>query len=720
MKNVIDKSNDVSTKQGDFRSSSIYMASLGTKTNAATDYTYDANGNLKKDLNKDIGTSSLEDIVYNHLNLPQTVTVRTTGGVVKGTITYTYDAAGSKLKKVVTETSQPTKTTLYLGGSVYQEDTLQFIAHEEGRVRFITANGATPAKFEYDYFLRDHLGNTRMVLTEEIKSDPYPTLGFEGVSGSQQVNEQNTYWENNNGQSINVLSVRTARPGSFGTNITNGSYVRIVRKSTTSIGATKFLKVMAGDRIHARVDYYYTATNTNNTSATPVTSFVNSITSSFANTGTPGGIIKGDAATITTQLQANFTFTNLLNTAPSTSGSNQAPKAYMNILFFDDQFKFDATNSVVVKVAYTPNTKGTLSRDFSNAITANKSGYVYVYFTNESDALVYFDNFIVTHERGRMLEETQYGVWGNTLQGISSAALNFGKGNKYKYNGKEKQDKEFSDRGGLDWYDYGARMYDNQIGRWMAVDPLSDKYFGLSSYCFVNNNPIVFYDPDGKLIRDSKSQLVFLSMGTFTYNSSSGPVLLEAGYIFANDGTRILAYRNLSTNKGMDTDCHGVSFGDGEYWIDNEQVPAILKSDGYEEITDMKSVNGLDYVIYTDASNKVLDSRTIIFIDLAKKKILVYGQGGEDPASYTTTIEKAFPTATGKRFFRKKQKDKIYSDYEISQLQKNIYSTVSPADVEKDRNRSSELEKQKKKREAFFSSSLQEQRESRGSILVSY
>ncbi|WP_199858514.1 DUF6443 domain-containing protein [Flavobacterium sp. Root901] len=116
--------------------------------NTVDDYSYDVNGNMIKDNNKNITS-----ITYNNLNLPAQVTFAATGNIV-----YLYNAAGEKVQKVVTVTSPAGVTTTdYLGGYQYVNTTLKFFPTTEGYVEAVTASS-----FKYIYQYKDHLGNIRL------------------------------------------------------------------------------------------------------------------------------------------------------------------------------------------------------------------------------------------------------------------------------------------------------------------------------------------------------------------------------------------------------------------------------------------------------------------------------------------------------------------------------------------------------------------------------
>jgi len=70
-------------------------------------------------------------------------------------------------------------------------------------------------------------------------------------------------------------------------------------------------------------------------------------------------------------------------------------------------------------------------------------------------------------------------------------------GSDFAYNFNGKRDDKWNGNGSS-YGDFGARMMDNRLGRWMSVDPKAGKFPNESHYAFCSDNPIVYVDPDGK------------------------------------------------------------------------------------------------------------------------------------------------------------------------------------------------------------------------------
>ena len=165
---------DNSNKLSSVTDNSTNTRGFNDRNKSGNDYAYDASGNLTQDLNKGL------TIGYNFLNLPKSVTRSDT------TIGYTYDATGRKLKK----TFPGQQDHYYIDGIEYDGSSLLFAMTEEGRVR-----PKGDGTYTYDYFLKDHLGNIRVVLNAiEGTQQPmvYPAATMETMSAAT----ESTYYSN--------------------------------------------------------------------------------------------------------------------------------------------------------------------------------------------------------------------------------------------------------------------------------------------------------------------------------------------------------------------------------------------------------------------------------------------------------------------------------------------------------------------------------------------
>lgn len=493
----------------------------GANAAGTADYVYDANGNLVIDLNKNAkdlaGVVGANGIKYNFLDKPEQIRI-----AGKGTIKIVYSADGEKLQRVfIPETAGSSTITTYINEFVYQETSttltqasnppfagtglaLSFINFEEGRIRVITTTSQSNTYGDLltvngsltlpnskmgvlDYFIMDYQQNVRMILTDEARA----AQNVASMETTRASVEDPIFGQT--GAANEVETTRFNKPAGWTGNSTI-SVSRLGNIAGKNIGPNTLQKVMAGDVVNATVKYYYqSATGGDNPNI--VNNLLSSLIGNLNTSNATNSLVKGGSSGINTQLGGTTGFVNAVK--PTGSGGT-TPLAFLTILFFDERFNFiSAADGGVYQQQVASSVTGTgASLTPATNMKAPKNGYVYVYVSNRSDQDVYFDDLKVKIDAGNIIEENHYYAYGLKIAAISSKKI------PDTYDGQIKNnnlynDKELWDDADLNWFDYGFRNYDPQIGRFTQLDPLTDDYPMLTPYQYASDEPITNIDIDG-------------------------------------------------------------------------------------------------------------------------------------------------------------------------------------------------------------------------------
>jgi RHS repeat-associated protein len=241
--------------------------------------------------------------------------------------------------------------------------------------------------------------------------------------------------------------------------------------------------------------------------------------------GTVPPLAESNSALINSNLGASGSNFSSFISSNNTIGTCTTPKAFLNIIFFDQQFNFIpgdpsapgvGTNVIQVSTANAQDLNLPLQQK------APKNGWVYIYLSNESNEDVYFDNFSVSQVHSPISEETHYYAFGEKIAGISNLAFNKVP-SKYHYQGDYSEEEQ-----NTLWNEFELRMYDPQIGRWTGADPY-DQF--PSPYVGMGDDPVNNVDPSGGDLADviglAGGGAIGAAIGFFVAKDQKGSTIWE-------------------------------------------------------------------------------------------------------------------------------------------------------------------------------------------------
>ncbi|MGB5927962.1 MAG: RHS repeat-associated core domain-containing protein, partial [Cyclobacteriaceae bacterium] len=227
-----------------------------------------------------------------------------------------------------------------------------------------------------------------------------------------------------------------------------------------------------------------------------------------------------------------------------------------------------------------------------------KEGYLFVYVSNEEPVGrdVYFDDLKIVHNQSIIAQTDSYYPFGLSHGNMSMVREGRSK-NQFLYNGKE-----LVEGFDLGWYDYGARMYDPQLGRFFTQDRFTEKYFDFSPYQYAANNPILYIDINGDSLSVNGTASATQQFTDLANKGLGGSASVSVG----KDGNVSLSKKNGKMNKQQ------MSF--------YKDLKKVVKSKGTTSIGLVENDSGVEIGSFDQESIDVSDLANLGSSDLSSEE----------------------------------------------------------------------------------------------------